>query len=350
MSRLTGCVLPAFSLLVLLGVASAQEFAGDLKKQNKGKGKRDISSFDGDIPKQKKDKGDDEYARMAKLIEKSYKKSETEREKVIKELVKLDPGEELTNDFGEWFKRVDSGGAWDRARVSSMGLAEIHDRISDRLQLPGTTISRADFLRYAQKYWRQEDSPPWKVGKEWDLGDEADKLFKQLDRDRDDYLTDNEIPAALRSDMAQWDTSRDGRIDLQEYRAYFPRRFDYLHRNFLDGINPSPPSLVIPEKELDERPKVFRVGKLPEGLPSWFVRLDIDQDGQIALYEWRRAGLPVEEFPKLDLDDDGLLVPEELLKLLKSTGKGGIRPFAYLRDNPVLSENKGTRISSHAAK
>lgn len=41
------------------------------------------------------------------------------------------------------------------------------------------------------------------------------------------------------------------------------------------------------EDDLDKRPTVYRAGKLPEkGLPAWFVQLDTDQDGQVALYEW----------------------------------------------------------------
>ena len=38
----------------------------------------------------------------------------------------------------------------------------------------------------------------------------------------------------------------------------------------------------------DNRPTVYRVGSLPQGLPSWFAAYDTDQDGQVGLYEWNR--------------------------------------------------------------
>lgn len=349
MSRLTVFLLNAL-LLLSFGAASSQDFGGDLKKQKKGKGGDGGFKDSGDFKKQKKDKGDDENAKMAKLIEKSYKKSETERDKVIKEFSKINPSEELTGDFRNWFKRVDSGGGWDRAQVSSMGLAEIHDRMVERLQLEGTKIGRVDFLRYAEKYWREGNSPPWKAAKEIDLGNEADKLFMHLDRDRDGYLTDAEIPAALRVELRQWDTNGDGRIDPQEYRAYFPRRLERLHNDLLEWMNRPPLVRDIREDDLDARPMVLRAGKLPVGIPRWFAQLDTDQDGQLAPYEWRRAGLSLDEFAKLDLNNDGFIVPEELLRLLAMTRKDNTRPYAYLMQHPLVDGQTGTKISARTSK
>jgi hypothetical protein len=352
MSRVFGCFLLASWLLVSFGAAFSQDFGGDFKKQKKGKGGGDggFKDVGGDFKKEKKDKGDDENSKMAKLLEKSYKKSETERDKVIKEFSKLNPSEDLTGDFRNWFRRVDSGGVWDRTQVSSMGLAEIHDRIAERLQLEGTKIGRADFLRYAEKFWREGDSPPWKAAKEWDLATEADKMFKHLDRDSDGYLTDAEIPATMRAELRRWDTNGDGRIDPQEYRGYFPHRLEQLHKDLLDGANRPPPTLVIPENQLDERPKVMRAGKLLPGLPRWFAEFDTDQDGQVALFEWRRAGLPLDEFTNLDLNDDGFLVPDEVLRLLAITKKDNIRPFAYLAQHPLSDGQKGPKTSARTSK
>jgi Ca2+-binding EF-hand superfamily protein len=57
--------------------------------------------------------------------------------------------------------------------------------------------------------------------------------------------------------------------------------------------------------------------KLPEGLPSWFHELDKDGDGQISLYEWRKGGKTIDEFSRYDLNNDGLITPEEVLRVLK---------------------------------
>ena len=42
------------------------------------------------------------------------------------------------------------------------------------------------------------------------------------------------------------------------------------------------------------------------------------------------AGWPLDEFPRLDSNDDGFLEPQEILKLLAFTNRTAARPFAYL--------------------
>ncbi len=85
------------------------------------------------------------------------------------------------------------------------------------------------------------------------------------------------------------------------------------------------------EDDLDKRPTVYRAGKLPEkGLPAWFVQLDTDQDGQVALYEWRAAGRDLDEFAEWDRDNDGFITPEEALKVQASLTRSA---------NPLLASN-----------
>jgi hypothetical protein len=47
------------------------------------------------------------------------------------------------------------------------------------------------------------------------------------------------------------------------------------------------------------------------GLPGWFSTLDADEDKQISLYEWRKAGKEIKEFLEMDLNGDGLLTTDE---------------------------------------
>jgi hypothetical protein len=69
--------------------------------------------------------------------------------------------------------------------------------------------------------------------------------------------------------------------------------------------------------EPDPAPTVFRPGKLPKGLPSWFKELDTDKDGQISLYEWRMAKKSLNEFLRMDRNRDGYLSVEEVLRYQK---------------------------------
>ena len=66
---------------------------------------------------------------------------------------------------------------------------------------------------------------------------------------------------------------------------------------------------------------VYRAGKLPKELPPWFAQMDEDKDGQVGLYEWKKAGRPVNEFLAMDLNGDGFVTVEEALRYTKIQSK-----------------------------
>jgi hypothetical protein len=66
------------------------------------------------------------------------------------------------------------------------------------------------------------------------------------------------------------------------------------------------------------RPRVYRKGRMPKGLPPWFEQLDRDGDAQVGLYEWKAAGRPVDDFVAMDLNGDGFLTAEEVLRYQKA--------------------------------
>jgi hypothetical protein len=86
------------------------------------------------------------------------------------------------------------------------------------------------------------------------------------------------------------------------------------------GVNPwaggwGNPADAVPEENLQggKNSIVYRSNNLPQEL-DWFQQLDTDHDGQVGLYEWRAGGRPISEFDKRDLNGDGFLTPEEVLK------------------------------------
>ncbi len=58
----------------------------------------------------------------------------------------------------------------------------------------------------------------------------------------------------------------------------------------------------------------MRYGHLPKGLPEWYDSYDKDKDGQVALHEWRKSGGDLGEFQKFDLNSDGLVTSDEILR------------------------------------
>jgi Ca2+-binding EF-hand superfamily protein len=137
----------------------------------------------------------------------------------------------------------------------------------------------------------------------------AETEFKRRDENNDGKLHRDEMSSRMRDDLGRWDTSKDGLIDLPEYTAYVESR---VQREEAETKANAALTIII-EDDIDQRPVVFRAGKLPKDLPSWFQELDIDTDGQVSLYEWRKPRKEVEEFRQYDRNDDGFIIAEEVL-------------------------------------
>jgi hypothetical protein len=136
--------------------------------------------------------------------------------------------------------------------------------------------------------------------------------FNLHDRNGDGFLNQDEMPDDLKAELSKWDTNRDNLVSLDEYKYYYATR---MHNRRGRGKQPEAPTIIIEDEEdLDARPVVLRAGKLPiKDLPPWFMQLDTDKDGQVALYEWYQAGNDIDEFLAWDRNNDGYITPEEAL-------------------------------------
>jgi len=76
-----------------------------------------------------------------------------------------------------------------------------------------------------------------------------------------------------------------------------------------------PPAVRPPfmERNRRNRPRPF-VSKLPKNIPAWFKEYDTNEDGMVALYEWRAKENDVREFRKYDLNGDGVITVTELIR------------------------------------
>ncbi len=61
---------------------------------------------------------------------------------------------------------------------------------------------------------------------------------------------------------------------------------------------------------------------LPDGLPDWFRKRDVNGDGQISMAEYAKdwTDAKVKEYQKWDLNGDGVIVPAEVLQVLGIDG------------------------------
>ena len=165
----------------------------------------------------------------------------------------------------------------------------------------------------------------------------AAKMFRKLDRNGDGVLSSDELPEFLQSQVRTWDRNRDGSIDAAEYLAYFQASLKWVAEGVASGeiplklpkpAAPEPPPESAAKAPRPEAPKPTG-GQAPSKLPDWFARLDEDGDGQVGLYEWKKAGRPIAEFLEMDANHDGFLEAKELL--------------AYLAEHPPAEAGGGKR-------
>lgn len=101
-------------------------------------------------------------------------------------------------------------------------------------------------------------------------------------------------------------------------------------------------------KDAKSKVRVGRVGPKvtlpPATLPSQYSARDINQDGQIGMYEWSRSDLST--FRKLDINDDGFLTPAELAAPPSSTAGGS----TTVASTTVPARSYGSSPASAPAK
>jgi Ca2+-binding EF-hand superfamily protein len=87
--------------------------------------------------------------------------------------------------------------------------------------------------------------------------------------------------------------------------------------------------IPFPTRTMGQRPALEKnqhANRFHDALPAWFKALDKDGDGQITLKEWLEGGLDLDEFREYDLNHDGLITPDEVLRYLK-------KPFELTFEN-----------------
>jgi hypothetical protein len=154
--------------------------------------------------------------------------------------------------------------------------------------------------------------------------------FRSYDQNGDGLLNNDEMPDSLKAERDKWDTNHDGFIDLNEFKAYAQARMQQMVTErgggwgggfgIQGGAGAAPVPQLPLEDEEDKRPTVYRAGKLPKDIPTWFTEADSDGDGQVGLYEWRAKGWPIEQFQHIDRNNDGFITVDEALRYQKQAG------------------------------
>jgi hypothetical protein len=149
--------------------------------------------------------------------------------------------------------------------------------------------------------------------------------FRRYDRDGNGVIEGDEW-SEMRGDPKPLDRNHDGRITLEEFLA--------------GGGEPRPPQESFSDETGSGAPgaegkagrKSYRFlppqERLPQGLPSWFMERDRNHDGQVSMAEYASSWSDgaAGEFAGYDINGDGVLTPQECLKVGGAETKGGEGP------------------------
>ena len=158
-------------------------------------------------------------------------------------------------------------------------------------------------------------------------GELAAKMFRRLDRNEDGILQNEEMSELLQGQRSNWDQNRDGMISPEEYMGYYQAHLGSVSERVASGeiqikmprelsqfIPTSPQPSIAPRES--PRPIENRSAVSTVELPRWFFECDLNADGQVALYEWKKMGKPIVEFTAMDGNQDGFLEAKELEQFL----------------------------------
>ena len=253
-------------------------------------------------------------------------------------------------DLGERFNRISNGKDVITRSELDPSAQQMFDRLAQQLGIAGEQITRDQFNRartgkMAPPAAPVSGAPPGALGARAPSGDprangdgndlaaRAAESFRRWDTNGDGFLSPDEMPEDLREQLQTWDTDGNGLIDLNEFRAYFEARA-HQRKTELTQAGFGPPRSSQPTQVPRQpaaasaaapsaAPLVYRSSNLPKELPAWFAQLDTNHDCQVGLYEWKASGRSIEEFRRMDRNNDGFLTVEEVLFYLAQNQPAG---------------------------
>ena len=198
---------------------------------------------------------------------------------------------------------------------------------------------------------------------------EAERSFRYYDRNQDGKIDAEEMSRSrYGSDLPMYDRNRDGVITMNEMEYRYARRRmentqdnrsrsgtsggdrreDDRRRGSRDGggENREANSADGSNAALRSYRRKLPVERLPDGIPDWFARDDVDGDGQIAMNEFSASWTDgvLAEFNQFDLNRDGLITPSECM-VAKNNGAvrgGSIGPASSSAPAPATTPAPAT--------
>ena len=198
---------------------------------------------------------------------------------------------------------------------------------------------------------------------------EADDRMERYDKNKDQYLDENELKEGRWSDSPmQYDINRDGKLSRQELATRYARRRlasgsqpETNQRRDDSNSKKSRDKRDNGEESVKDKPNLFekrasfRVtdadGKVPTaaGLPEWFTRNDVNTDSQVSMFEFSKKWTQdtIEDFSRFDSNQDGFITIKECLVAVK---KGFIPGGASSAASVAETETSSPSVAASTIK
>ncbi len=155
---------------------------------------------------------------------------------------------------------------------------------------------------------------------------EAAERMRRYDRNRDGFLTKDELSSRFSGNPMDFDRNRDGKLSESELAVRYARRREGEEearavrsdprRSRTDQKPSEPPDIFNGRKSYRV---VESARKLPEGLPRFFTDRDANGDGQVTMAEyaseWNES--VIAEYFRSDLNGDGIITTGEAMRALE---------------------------------
>lgn len=180
---------------------------------------------------------------------------------------------------------------------------------------------------------------------------EAEERMRRYDRDRDGFLSRQEV-SRLSGNPMDFDRNRDGKLSITELTVRYARRREGEEEARASNERQRERF----EEETVEIPDVFNgrksyrpvsTRKLPDGLPGFFTDKDANGDGQLTMAEFSNDWNEdvIADFFASDFNRDGIITADEAIRGVEESGA----PATMASSSSTSSSSTGSSSTSSSA-
>jgi Ca2+-binding EF-hand superfamily protein len=183
---------------------------------------------------------------------------------------------------------------------------------------------------------------------------EADERMRRYDRNKDGFLTKDELSSRFSGNPMDFDRNRDGKISVSELAVRYARRREGEEQarskkddQRRDRRGDEKQAEVPDVYNQRQSYRVMTARQTPDGVPGFFVDKDANTDGQVTMAEfssdWNDETLT--KFFQSDLNRDGVITADEALRSVELGGASTMVSVASAM-SPSSSSGQTSNTSS----